>query len=323
MQVGERHGIALGERAFIALVAALVLCLAGLSPAVAAKGKKKKKGGIAVTRSVPGPLAAGGTQAGTASCPKKTHATGGGLSIAPLYSANGTEAVSNDTGLRTLPLALNPSAANAWSSSAAAFTAPAGAGSLTTFVRCEKNSFGKLAVTTSSSATLQPSAGQNMIFNCPPRTRVIAGGFAADGPASLATPTSFRIIVLGSRRTAPGQWTVSGYNSSAAPGPATMTGYAVCEVTDKRKVSESSAFSALPNDSRAAGEATCSNKQHVISGGFLVSPAEFPGAVPVIGLDEFNPVGSRTWHVAIHSEPPLDVPPGSSLTTIAYCKPNK
>src|SRR4051794_29306414 len=88
---------------------ALLVAFAGLTPAVSAKGKKKKhKPAAASTKTASSPLAAGGTATATASCTGKSHATGGGLSVAPNYVP------SSNTGLRSLPLGNFPSGNKSW-----------------------------------------------------------------------------------------------------------------------------------------------------------------------------------------------------------------
>jgi hypothetical protein len=295
----------------VALMLCALLSLAGLSTVAEAKKKKKSKP-VATTRTAAASLAAGVSATSTANCKGKTHATGGGYAVAPNF-------VPPSTGLRTLPTLNSPLGNKGWTASAAAYTNPASSGQLITYARCEKNRAGKIAIRVNSSLALPSATGQNLVFNCPPGTHAISGGFAGDGPTALNSLATFRIIVVQSRRTGPGQWTVTGYNRSGAP-TSTLTGYAVCEFNAKgASVSEASAFTQVANDARTSGQATCSKKKHVVSGGFLVSPLP-PGTVPVIGVDETQPVGSRAWHVGLHEFPTFGLPPGSALQTFAYCK---
>jgi hypothetical protein len=297
------------------LVAGLVVALSASAPVLAtAKGKKKKKAPAAVTKTASAPLAAGSSATATASCTGKSHATGGGLAVSPNYVPN------SNTGLRSLALGNTPLGSKGWVATASAYTNPASSGALTTSVRCESNALGKIALRSSSSQTLAGSTGGDIVLNCPPGTHVISGGYQGDPPTNLASLNTFRIIILQSRRTGPGQWTVSGYNRTGAP-TSTMTGHVVCELNRKGSgVREVSAFAPTNNDARTSADATCPKKTHVVSGGFLVSPATFPGAVPVVGIDETVPVGRRTWHVGIHEFPGAGLPPGSALQTVAYCK---
>jgi hypothetical protein len=198
---------------------------------------------------------------------------------------------------------------------------PAASGTFTGYTVCEANTAGKIAIRASSTLTLTPGAGQNMVFNCPPSTHIISGGYAGTGLGSFNfASTSHRIVVLQSRRTGPAQWTISAYNNPASPVAASLSGYAVCERNAKGSaVTEASAFTALTDNARTVGDATCTGKKHVVSGGFLVSPSTFPGTVPLVGIDENQPVGKKGWHVGLW-EYPTALPPGSALQTVAYCK---
>jgi hypothetical protein len=295
----------------LVLFLAALASIAGLSTVADAKKKKKAKP-VATTKSASSPLAAGGTATATATCSGKTHATGGGYSVAPNF-------VPAATGLRTLPTLNSPLGNKGWSGTAAAYTNPVSSGALSSYARCEKNTAGKIAIRVNSSASLPASSGQSLIFNCPAGTHVISGGFAGAPPTALNDPGTFTIIVLQSRRTGPGQWTVTGYNRTGAP-TSTLTGFAVCEINAKGSgVSEVSTFTQIASDGRTNGQPTCSKKAHVVSGGFLVSPLP-PGSVPVIGVDETQPVGNRAWHVGLHEFPGFTLPAGSSLQAVAYCK---
>lgn len=295
-----------------ALAAALV-AVAGMTGAADAKKKKKKP--VASTRSASSPLNPGTTATATVSCTGKTHATGGGFAVAPSFTPPAT-------GLRTLPTLDGPLGPKGWTASAAAYTNPSSSGRITTYARCEKNSAGKIAIRANTSQAIPAGFGQNLVFNCPAGTHAISGGFAGDGPTALNSLATFRIIVLQNRRTAPGQWTISGYNRSGAP-TSTLTGYAVCEANAKGGgVSEVSTTVPLADDARTVADPTCSKKKHVVSGGFLVSPLP-PGTVPVVGVDESQPVGNRSWHTGLHEFPSFTLPAGATLQAVAYCKNGK
>jgi hypothetical protein len=315
---GREESPGRGRRRVIALSLVALVSVGALAPAVDAKKKKKKKS-AAVTRSAAVPFAQGSNASVTAACPKGTHVTGGGFVVSPNFDPGTT------TGLRSMNSTSHPSGKKTWTSGGSAYSTPSASGTFTGFARCEKDSAGKLAVTANSTATVSPGAGQNMAFNCPPGTHVISGGYAGQslGAFNFAI-ASARIVVLGSRRTGPGQWTISAYNNSSAPASATLTGYASCELNGKgQAVSEASAFAPVVDNGRTVADATCSKKKHVVAGGFLVSPATFPGDVPFIGVDESQPTGSRGWHVGLHEFPPFTLPPGSSLQATAYCKNGK
>ena len=309
MKAGERQRRNRRRTAAMLFLCALV-SLAGLSAVADAKKKKSKP--VASTKSASSPLAAGTSATATANCSGKTHTTGGGFTVAPNFTPPAT-------GLRTLPTLDSPLGNKGWTATSAAYTNPASVGSLTAYARCEKNSAGKIAIRSSSSASLAGGVGQSLVFNCPPGTHVISGGFGGDGPAALNSLASFRIIVLQSQRTGPGQWTITAYNRTGAP-TSTLTGYAVCEFNAKgSSVSEVSSFVPVANDARTVADPTCSKKKHVVSGGFLVSPLP-PGTVPVIGVDETQPVGKRSWHTGLHEFPSFTLPAGSALQAVAYCK---
>jgi hypothetical protein len=282
----------------------------------AKKKKKKKKKGTATTQSAQVPFASGTAPFATANCTANTHATGGGFSVAPSFTPPAT-------GLRSVDVSSNPLGTAGWSANVAAFSTPAATGSLTAFARCESNTFGQLAATGSSSVTLAPGVGQNLVFNCAPGTHVITGGFAGTPPGNFNNiNTWYRTIVLQNRRTGPGQWTVTGYNNPDAGASATLTGYAVCEKDAKgRTISEASAVTPLTENARGVADATCVGKTHVVSGGFVVNPVG-PGTVPAVGVDEMQPVGNKGWHVGLHDFIDATLPPGSSLTGYAYCAPD-
>jgi hypothetical protein len=160
-----------------------------------------------------------------------------------------------------------------------------------------------------------------MVFNCPPGTHVISGGYAGTGLASFnLSLNSHRIVVLQNRRTGANQWTISAFNNPNGGAAASLTGFAVCERNAKGSaITEASHFTPLVDNGRTVGDAACTGKKHLVSGGFLVSPATFPGTVPLVGIDENQPVGKKAWHVGLW-EYPTALPPGSALQTVAYCK---
>jgi hypothetical protein len=305
----------------IGMVALALLCV--LAPA-SADAKKKKKTPPAVTRTSSVPLLPGSVTATTAGCPKKTHISGGGLTVTPTYSANGSNVINGGSGTRAIDQASNPSGKKAWAAGAGAFNQPAQPGTFAAVARCESNTLGKLAATLSGSGTVAPDNSSDLVINCPGNTHVLSGGFASDPPSNLSALGQKRFEVLQSRRTAPGQWTVTGENPSGAPGPATLTGYAICEVNAKKSVvSETSVSAAIVDNGRATATATCAKKKHVVSGGFLVTPLSSGVTLPAVGIDQFQPVGSSAWQTALYEYPGFVFPPGSLLSTFAYCKPNK
>lgn len=299
------------RRVSVLLLAALV-SVAGLSTVADAKKKKKKKV-TAVTKSATVPIGSGTTVTGAAACTGKTHMTGGGLALAPVFTPPAS-------GLRSVAPGSSPSGAKGWASAAGAFNTPAATGTLTTYVRCEGNSAGQLVNTLSTAATLPPGQGSTATLNCAPGTHVISGGYSGTGIVNFANAiTGYRIVVLVSRRTGPGQWQVNAYNSSQANTAATVTAYATCERNGKGKAVSEVASAAVPVTlaSRSAADATCGKRSHVVSGGFAINP-NGAGDVPGMTVDETYPVGRRGWHVGAFN---LSVPPpASSLQAFAYCK---
>jgi hypothetical protein len=84
-----------GRAALIFGLAALLF--AGFAAAGADAKKKKKKKAPATTKEASLPLLPSSVQSATANCGKKTHMVGGGLLVAPGYSANGTLSARSST----------------------------------------------------------------------------------------------------------------------------------------------------------------------------------------------------------------------------------
>ena len=282
-----------------------------------AKKKKKKKAG-ATTKSSQVAFASSTTVSAVASCTGKTHVTGGGFGVVPSFTPSGL----SGAGIRSVTSTSHPSGPKTWNASGSAFSTPLSSGGFTSYARCESNRAGKLASLLTSSVTLSPGQSQTFTFNCPPGTHALSGGYAGSGIAAFTyAAANFRIIPLQSRRNGPGQWIVQALNSSAAGSTAaTFTGYALCERNGKgTAVSEASTFTTLVNDARATGDPACTGKTHVISGGFAITPNGI-GVIPVTAIDEFQPVGNKSWHLGLHEIVGFNLPAGSSLQTFAYCK---
>jgi hypothetical protein len=282
-----------------------------LAPAAEAK---KKKGKTAVTRSASTPFTQSSNATTTATCPKGMHASGGGFAVSPNFTPP-------NTGLRSLNSTSHQSGVRTWNGGGSAYASPTASGSFTTYARCESNSRGHVTVRASSDASLQPAFAQSLIFNCPPGTHVLTGGVSGSSLASFAfNVASARIVVVASRRTGQGQWTVTAFNNEDSPAAATVTGYATCERNAKgRSISTASATVPVADNARTSADATCSKKKYAIGGGFVVTPLP-PGNIPFVGIDESAPVGKRGWHVGLHEFVPFTLPAGSALQTIAYCK---
>ena len=312
MGSGEKR--LLGRRLTLIGIAALaaMLTVGAASPALA-KNKKAKSPAATVSASVQ--FGSASTATGTAACTGKTHLSGGGFAVSPSFN--------NPAGLRSFEHGSHPVDAHTWSSTGTAFATPSASGTLTTFARCESNTLGQLTTLSSSTVLIPPSSGGDIVIGCPPGSHILSGGYQADGPIVLNNPqaATFRILVLGSRRTGAGEWTVTAFNRTGAP-PSNLTAFALCERNKKgSSISEASASAPIPNDVRTSADASCTGKTHAVGGGFLLTPSTFPSSVTLIAsVDESNPVGKKGWHVGLWQHPSFTEPAGSTLQTIAYCK---
>jgi hypothetical protein len=307
-----------GRNRGLPVTLAALLALGAAAPLAEAKKRSKPP---AVTRSAAVSLPAGTQQSATANCPKGTHATGGGFSVAPAYSANGTDALVNDTGSRSIHLQSQPAGRRGWTAGAAAFTSPAVAGTFSAIARCERNNLGRVAVTLSGFTTIPVSQGSTVTLSCPPGTHVLAGGFSGSPPGNLAAPEGQRLVIAESRRVSNTTWEIRAVNPSGAPSVATLLTNAVCERNRKRAVFENSAVVPIVDNGRTSILAPCpSKKHHVVGGGFLVSPTTSPS--PAVGIDQHQPSGPRAWQVGVYEFPTFPLPTGSTLTAYAYCKRN-
>ena len=281
----------------------------------AAKRISKKKLKVN-TKSTAVSIASGTSASAPATCTGKTHMTGGGFAVAPSH-------VPPASGLRSLNPVSHPDGTKSWNAAGTAFTSPGGSGTFTSYVQCEGNALGKLFSTVTGTTTLAQGIGGVLVFNCAPSTHVISGGYSGTPPVTPNQLNGSRIIVLQSQRTGPGQWTVAGFNNPApnVPNTATLTGYAVCEKDGKRQtVTEAATVAPIGDNVRSAADATCLGKKHVVSGGFLASPAVFPGPALFFSLDESNPVDKKGWHVGGWEYPGVATPAGANLATYSYCK---
>jgi hypothetical protein len=300
-----------------ALVALLALGLA--SPSVAKK--KKNKAQPAITTTALGAISSGGSGSATANCTGKTHISGGGYAVSPHLTFN------PGAGLNALSSTSTPVGATAWNAKADAFAVPASSGSLTTMARCENNSLSQIGVIVTGTATVPPGILANLQIVCPGGTHVISGGYDGTGLGAYGLSNqNLRILILQSRRTALNQWTISAFenNVGASPPSGTVSVAAICERNAKgRSIGEVATISPFGNASRASGDPTCPAKQHVISGGYSLSPLPASmGNPPVVGVDEFEPVGKSTWHLGLHTTATQPQPPGTSVATYAYCAPD-
>jgi hypothetical protein len=178
----------------------------------------------------------------------------------------------------------------------------------------------QLGTVVSGSATIPSGILDNLQIECPSGTHVVSAGYDGTGLGTYVNGfASFRTLVLQSRRTALNQWTISVFESSANTASGTVNVSALCERDAKgRSIGEVSALAPFGNNSRASADATCPAKQHVLSGGFVLSPIPSnSGSPPVVGIDEFEPTSNSTWHLGLQSFGLQ--PAGSSVATYGYC----
>jgi hypothetical protein len=296
----------------VAVLTAL-LALGAASPAVAKK-KKKKKVTPAITVSAAVPFSSASTATANASCTGSTHVSGGGWTVSPHLDP------ATNTGLRSVNSTSTSIGTTGWTATSDAFAGPAATGSFTAVARCENNKLGSIATTVAGSATIPSAELRDLIINCPTGTHVVTGGYSATGLASYTNSlNNLRILILQSRRTALNQWTVSAFENNLVASSGNVSVSALCEFDKKgRTIGETSTSSGFGTLSRASGDPSCLPKQHVVSGGYSLSPTN--GDLPVAGVDEFAPNGNTGWHLGLHSIGPQ--PAGASVTTYAYCAPD-
>ncbi len=306
-------GVDIRIRACVAVLVALLLACAF---APAAPAKKKKKAASATTASVTAPLNSSESKTGSASCKGGTHVTGGGFAVSPAYDP------ASSTGTRTRVQTSRSSGKKAWEVGAGAEGAPLSAGSFTSFARCEKNALGKIVVAPGGSSTVTPSNSVTTDITCPPRTHVIHGDYGTDVPFSAANPLSSGLVIYQSQRTSPRVWTISAFNSSEAV-TTTLVLSATCEL-DRGSSSVTSHSATVPvvNDARTTTTASCTKKEHPVSGGFQVTPLPVAmGTLAAINVDTSVPT-SKGWSVGLYEAPTFNLPLGSALTAQVNCKKN-
>jgi hypothetical protein len=312
---GREKGVVRRRIGVVAVAAlATLLALGAASPAVAKK--KKKKAPPAITTTAIAPFASASTAASMANCTGKTHISGGGYVVTPHFDPASSSGLSTQTSTST------PVGATAWNVKSDAYVNPSSSGSLTSVARCENNSLSQIATVVTGTATVTKGILANIQITCPPGTHVVSAGYDGTGLGSyLNNNSTYRIVILQSRRTALNQWTISALENNFNVASGTVNVAAVCEKDAKgRSIGEVSAISPFGANSRASGDPTCPAKQHVLSGGFVFTPIPSDaGNAPIVGIDEFEPVGKSTWHLGLHTFAFAPPPPGSSVATYAYC----
>lgn len=303
----------------VAAFMALLLGAAGIAPVAVAKKGKKKNRPPAVTATASVPLSPGSQQSATAGCPAKTHITGGGWSVSPIYNPNGTTSLANDTGTRITHLQSSPAGIGSWTASAAAFTLPANPGTFTSIAQCENKAYSKTVTGVSGTSTIPVGQEATVDLNCSPGTHVVSGGFSFTPAGNLAAPGSFRPIVVESRRADVTTWRIHIINPVGSPSAATLSGNVLCELNRKGVgVTEATASAPIVDENRTTVTAGCTGKTHTIGGGFLVSP--YVG--PAVGIDQMQPVGAKAWQVGLYEYPAFSLPPGSTIAAYSYCRKN-
>jgi hypothetical protein len=192
---------------------------------------------------------------------------------------------------------------------------------LTALVRCERRADSKIVVPLVGSATINPGFAQTFNFHCPPQTRPVGAGWSVDNPFNGNIATSSNLIVVQSRRLDRTTWTLTAEVRSGSGVASELTGTVPCEKVTPRKLVQRTAIDSFADNERATATATCRTGTHVVSGGFLINPLP-PGTVPFAPVDRHAPVGGRQWRVDIY-DTIFALPPGSTLTTYAYCRKNR
>jgi hypothetical protein len=292
--------------AMLALAAALLLAFVAAAVDASSKNSKGK------TKSEVATLAAGARASGGLKCPDKQHASGGGLAV-----AQGFDPATN-AGAETFPQTNYPPGKAKWRAGASSADAQQPSASLTTYLRCEKNSFGKAVAPVSRSVTIASGVAATLPVVCPPGAQVLGGGYSVSPvfDAAAQNNTTSRMAILQSRRTSASSWTVTAVNPSQPTSQLTVS--ALCEKNGKQ-VSTKTAFAPLPDRSRQSVKATCPSNKHVVAGGFALTPLVSNVGIPVV--DTSFPTSSRSWKVAAYGQ--ANIPTGSGITGYAYCKPNK
>jgi hypothetical protein len=262
------------------------------------------------TKSKVSTLASGGTAAAGIKCPDNKHATGGGFAVDAGFDP------ATNTGTKTYPQTNHPPGKLKWRAGA---SSPNGepATNVTTYLRCEKNSFGKVS-RVSRSITLASGVAASAAVVCPSGAQVLGGGYSVSPAFDAGAPNnaSSEMRITQSRRTSAASWTVSAVNPRQPTSQLTIS--ALCEKKG-RQVKTKTSFSPLAERTRKGVTAKCPDNQHVVAGGFAVTPLFSNVRIPVV--DKSAPDGSRSWKVRAYGE--NNIPTSSGITSYAYCKSNK
>jgi hypothetical protein len=302
----------------VAVAAALALMLCGaIAPAAIAKIKIGNRSQFS-SKSVSVALGPASGAAASAPCPSKTHVTGGGFNVTPGFIPSAL------TGARSIVDKSLFGGKRLWSGTAVAYASPPQPATFTVKVQCENDSLIKKLATNTAGGVVPIDTVARVNLTCPAGLQVLSGGAEISAPPSLTEPTKIGALVLESRRTAANQWTVTVLNPTIGASSVAVTGIAVCEQPKKKSaVSEVSSTTPIGDDARSVTQASCSKKQHVVSGGFSVTPNAVGSSTPAVSVDQSESTSKRAWSVGLYEFPTAALPAGSTLTAIAYCKKGK
>jgi hypothetical protein len=313
--MGKKPGHLRGSRRHGAAI--VVGCLAVL---LAATGALASRG---VTKNTNVPFPPDTQRSATASCPAKTHISGGGFQVSPGATPGGT--------VNSFTTNSNFSGRRAWNVVSGATVANP-SGTLTATARCERKRDGKVALIMTGTTTITPDTsgpapyearGVNQVFTCPPQTHPIAGGYSVDKPYDPNVSATNKFFATQNSRTGT-TWTVGGFllgGPAASNPPAEFTARVACELNGTRPVRQRSATVPYIDNARATATATCRKGTHIVSGGFAFSPRE--GFIPVPFVDRNVPATNRAWTVSAYDSGPFGAPAGSTMTSYVYCRKNR
>jgi hypothetical protein len=173
---------------------------------------------------------------------------------------------------------------------------------------------GKKLKTRSATTAVEAEGSGSATATCKRGTKAVSGGF--EGEYSPPPPLAFPFIVGEmTRRTAPRDWTSSGFNNGNAPGD--LTSFAYCRA---QKTKQASDTVTIPVSQFDTATATCPKGTRLFSGGFEADPI-VPGGgdTPALRVSESRKAGNRAWEASAFSNGNV---PGD-LTAYAYCRDGK
>jgi hypothetical protein len=299
------------------LTAIVLACVAALATATAVAVASR-----GVTKNANVSFPPDTKQTATTTCPPKTHISGGGFQVSPGATPGGT--------VESFTTNSNFSGGKSWTVTSGA-TAASPSATLTATARCERKRDGRIAVVLPATRTITPdttppyqAVGINLQFICPPQTHPIGGGYSVDKPFDPNNVGGTNKFFATQNRRTGSTWTIGGYllgGPSASTPPAEFTAKVACESNGTRPVRERSSLVPYTDNARATATATCRTGTHLVSGGFSFSPTS--GFIPVPFIDRNVPATGRAWTVSAYDSAGFGAPPGSTMTSHAYCRKNK